>query len=253
MMTANDTYFDRLGAALRAGGMPEAEVTTTVADLTAYVTDGAAPDGDGADPAEEFGAPEEFAARLTGSAPVEEPSGGAETWKWTTDVYNDRRLLNQYGDQGWEVERLDRLGRYVCRRDSSAALRWEYRRELANNAQQRAARTAELAPDAWEPCGHWAFYMYFKRPKAASTGPAAELDALAPVPGERVIFGKRLGRMLLILGLSLLALAVLFVCGYGNFVAEHPWVLAVMAAAGLAGGLAGWRGVKQDVAKNLTD
>ncbi|MFD3512128.1 hypothetical protein [Streptomyces sp. NPDC058657] len=248
MSNAHDTYFVRLGAALRAAGMPEDEVTATVADLTAYVTD-----GEGTDPVAEFGDPEEFAARLRGGAAVTEPAAGAESWRWTTDIYNDRRLLDHYGDQGWEVERVDRLGRFVCRRDPSAALRWEYRRDLAHDAQERAARSAELAPDAWEPCGHWTFYMYFKRPKAASAGPAGALDTVAPVPTAHHMFGRRVHRMLLVFGLCVLALAVLFLCGYGDFVAEHPWMPAVWGAAGAAGGVAAWRGVRRDVARGVEE
>ena len=249
MMTANDTYFDRLTTALHASGMSPQEVDATVADLMAYLADSAGE----ADPVAEFGDPAEFAARLTGRQPVEEPVAEAETWKWTTDIYNDRRLLQQYGDEGWEVERVDRLGRFVCRRDPSAAQRWEYRREMANNAAERAARTAELAPDAWEPCGHWVFYMYFRRPKAASAGPAAELSELVEVPGKQVMFGGRVSRMLLAVGLLLLAGAVAMVLGYGRFIAEHPWLWAVFAAAATAGGLGGWYGTKRDVAKGVED
>ncbi|GHH51796.1 hypothetical protein [Streptomyces candidus] len=249
MMTVHATYFDRLGTALRASGRPADEVAAIVAELAAHLAD-----ADGADPVEEFGAPEEFAARLTGGAEVAGPATGAETWKWTTDIYNDRRLLNQYGDQGWEVERLDRLGRFVCRRDPADALRWEYCRAMANGAAERAARTAELAPDAWEPCGHWAFYMYFKRPKAASAGPAAALDALARTPAEHVMFGGRVRRVLVVTGLLALVAVVALVCSdYGDFVAAHPWSLAVFAAAGVAGGLGGWYGTKRDVAKGVEE
>ncbi|MFI5805372.1 hypothetical protein [Streptomyces sp. NPDC051561] len=247
MMTANDTYFERLTTALRTGGMTEEETAATVLDLMAYVADSAG------DPAEEFGDPARFAARLTGGDRVEEPEAEAETWKWTTDIYNDRRLLNQYGDQGWEVERVDRLGRFVCRRDPSAAQRWEYRREMANNSRERAARTEELAPDAWEPCGHWVFYMYFRRPKAASAGPAAALSEVAEVPDSWGMFGRRTRRLLLILGLALLAGGVAMTLGYGRFLAEHPWAWAVLAAAGVAGGLGGWYGSKRDVAEGVED
>ncbi|MFF0741882.1 hypothetical protein ACFYVL_15910 [Streptomyces sp. NPDC004111] len=249
MTTAHDTYFERLTTALRATGMEREEVSATVADLRAYVADS----GDGTDPAAEFGDPAEFAARLTGQRPVEEPAAEAETWKWTTDIYNDRRLLGRYGDEGWEVERVDRLGRFVCRRDASAAQRWEYRREMANNARERAARTAELAPDAWEPCGHWLFYMYFKRPKAASSGPAAALSSVAEAPGTTRMFGSRMHRMLLVLGLAVMAAAVAFSLGYGSFVAERPWLWAVFAGAAVVGGLAGWYGSKRDVANGVEE
>ncbi|MFI0409990.1 HAAS signaling domain-containing protein [Actinomadura sp. 3N508] len=51
-------YFDELAGRLRDSGVPEDEVTETVDDLAAYVAES------GADPGDEFGTPEEFAARL---------------------------------------------------------------------------------------------------------------------------------------------------------------------------------------------
>jgi hypothetical protein len=245
--TANDTaYFDRLGAALRAAGMPSAEAEATVTDLTAYVAD-----GDGADPAEEFGEPEEFAARLTGGVPVEGPSAQAEVWKWTCDLYNDRALLNQYGDQGWEVERIDRVGRFVCRRDPSAALRWEYRREIANNAQERAARIAELAPEGWEPSGHWLFSLYFKRPKAASAGPAAGLNVLPEPPAERVLLGVRTRKLMLFTALMVMLLAVFVTTGFVDL--TNPYFLYALPVALAVGGGLGYYGTRRDVREGVED
>ncbi|WP_189825777.1 hypothetical protein [Streptomyces finlayi] len=245
-MTANDTYFDRLGTALRAAGMSGDEAAATVADLSAYVAD-----GDGVDPVEEFGAPEEFAARLTGGGPAEGPSAQAEVWKWTCDLYNDRKLLNQYGDQGWEVERIDRVGRFVCRRDPSAALRWEYRREIANNAQERAARIAELAPEGWEPSGHWLFSLYFKRPKAASAGPAAGLDVLPETPAERVLLGVRIRKLMLFTALMAMLFAVLVTTGFVD-VTSPSFLYALPVALAVGGGL-GYYGTRRDARAGVED
>ncbi|MDJ0460825.1 hypothetical protein [Streptomyces sp. H27-C3] len=38
----------------------------------------------------------------------------------------DVRTLNQFGGQGGEVERIDRVGMFVSRRVPRAATRWEY-------------------------------------------------------------------------------------------------------------------------------
>ncbi|TDB80489.1 hypothetical protein E1264_34110 [Actinomadura sp. KC216] len=54
-------YFDELAGRLRDSGVPEDEVTETVDDLAAYVAES------GADPGDEFGTPEELAARLVSS------------------------------------------------------------------------------------------------------------------------------------------------------------------------------------------
>lgn len=257
MTTANDTtYLDRLAAALRTAGRSEAEITATVADLSSYVTDGdggAHGDGDGneADLAEEFGAPEEFAARLTEDAPGEEPAAAAEEWKWTCDLYTDRELLNRYGDEGWEVERIDRLGRFVCHRDPSAALRWEYRREIANNTKERAALTAELAPDGWEPGGHWMYCSYFKRPKAASEGPAAGLDAVPTAPRERILWGPRVRRLMLVAALLAVLLAVAFTTGFVDL--TSPFIRITLPCAVVVGGVLGWYGSRRDARMGVAD
>ncbi|MEU7002212.1 hypothetical protein [Nonomuraea sp. NPDC046570] len=54
-----------------------------------------------------------------------------------------------------------------------------------------AAFAEQLAPDGWEPCGTWFQYAYFKRPGAASVGPAAELHAPPPAPERRTFFSRR--------------------------------------------------------------
>ncbi|GAA2362575.1 DUF2812 domain-containing protein [Nonomuraea africana] len=176
-------YFDELAVRLRERGVPEDTVTATVADLTAYLAES------GGDPEEEFGPAAGFARQL-GAAPATENAAESSTWRWTADIFVDEHHLNEFGDQGWEVDRVDAAGRFVCHRDEDNPQRWEYRREVVTR-KGRPALVEELAPDGWEPCGTWFFYEYFKRPKAASLGPDAELGAPPRAPGKGAFFSKR--------------------------------------------------------------
>ncbi|MET9957066.1 hypothetical protein ABZ135_36700 [Streptomyces sp. NPDC006339] len=143
-------------------------------------------------------------APLGGLAPEPgEPDAAAERWTWTADLFNDRRMLAVHGDQGWEVESLDTLGRFVCRRAKGAALRWEYRREVLG-VGRRARALDELSPEGWELCGEWLVYGYFKRPKAATTGPAGALDT-PPATPRRQLFPSRRGKVVLAAWLVLVA------------------------------------------------
>ncbi|MFI0484005.1 hypothetical protein [Actinomadura sp. 9N215] len=128
-------YFDELAGRLRDSGVPEEEVAGTVDDLAAYIAES------GADPDDEFGTPEEFAARLVPSEGGRPPEPSDETWRRTADAFQDRRMLNRYGDEGWEAERVDSVGRDE----------------------------------------------YFKRPKAASHGPDADLR----IPPKRFFWSRR--------------------------------------------------------------
>lgn len=183
-------YFDELADRLRARGLPEDAVSRTVDDLAAFVAES------GTDPAQEFGAPGEFASEVapdearagarTGPVPPDE----AETWKWRADAFHERDVLDRYGDEGWEVERVDGTGRFVSRRDPDAPQRWEYRRETVLPGR-RDAVVDRLAPDGWEPCGTWICFEYFKRPKAASIGPEAKLRDVPRTPSGRNFWSKR--------------------------------------------------------------
>jgi len=200
-------YFDDLSAALRSAGVPEEQIAATVADLRGHLAE------TGADPEEEFGPAGRFAAQLGGLAPEPgEPDATAEHWTWTADIFNDRRMLAVHGDQGWEVESLDPLGRFVCRRVPGVALRWEYRREVIGG-RRRARVLDELSPEGWELCGEWLVYGYFKRPKAATAGPAGALDVLPETP-RRWLFLSRPGKV--VLGAwALLVLAAMVACFVG--------------------------------------
>ncbi|MGW0464380.1 hypothetical protein ACWDX6_03770 [Streptomyces sp. NPDC003027] len=208
-----DTYFEQLATALRTAGVPRAQIDATVADLRGHL------DRTGVTAEEEFGPAAAFAAQLGGLAPLPgEPDEAAESWTWTADIFNDRRMLAVHGDQGWEVESLDALGRFVCRRAPGAALRWEYRREVIKG-RRRDQVLAALEPEGWELCGEWMMYGYFKRPKAASEGPAGEL-ATRPARPREWLFLSRRGKV---------ALAVWAVA-----------VVACLAAAGLGLGMPGY-------------
>lgn len=247
---STDAYFTELAARLRTAGLPAGQLDGTVADLRGYLAESGS-----TDPHEEFGAPEEFAARLTeGRGDAEQPAAEAETWKWTADVYTDRQHLDHYGDQGWEVEGLDRFGRFVCRRDPAAAMRWEYRRETASGAEQRAATAARLAPDAWEPCGHWMYFLYFKRPKAASAGPAAGLAELAAAPDRQVFLGRTTRGKLKQAGVAGV------VSGVASFLAVHYGgdgmlvpILVGACVAAPAGMAFGWYRLKREVTAGVED
>ncbi|MFF9014591.1 hypothetical protein ACF09C_16685 [Streptomyces sp. NPDC014870] len=185
-----DTYFEELAEALRTAGVPAEQIASTVADLRAHLAE------TGTAAVEEFGPAAEFAAQLGGVVPPPgAPEEAAENWTWTADLFNDRRMLAIHGDQGWEVESLDSVGRFVCRRAPGQALRWEYRREVIRGRRKDQV-LAELSPEGWELCGEWMVYGYFKRPKAASAGPAGALDTLPATPTQWLFLSRR-GKALL--------------------------------------------------------
>lgn len=195
-------YFDELAVRLRERGVPEETARATVADLTAYLAE------TDADPEEEFGPAAEFAEQL-GVAPVTEAAAEEDTWRWTADIFVDERRLNEFGDQGWEVDRVDAVGWFISHRDQREPQRWEYRREVVTR-KGRQALVERLAPDGWEPCGTWVFYEYFKRPKAASLGPGAEIDSPPSAPAKGVFFSKRFYLLMVVLLVGLVfALALL--------------------------------------------
>ncbi|MFF3768798.1 hypothetical protein [Streptomyces sp. NPDC002232] len=185
-----DAYFAELSGSLRAAQVPEEQIAATVEDLRAHLAE------TGTAPQEEFGPAAAFAAQLGGLVPAPgEPDERAESWTWTADLFNDRRMLAVHGDQGWEVESLDAIGRFVCRRTPGSALRWEYRRDVI--AGRRRGRVLdELVPEGWELCGEWLVYGYFKRPRAATAGPAGTVGA-PPAAPQRWLFLSRRGRAVL--------------------------------------------------------
>ncbi|WP_329565478.1 hypothetical protein [Kitasatospora sp. NBC_01266] len=250
MTERTDRYFAELAGGLRAAGLPQSEVAATVADLGGYLAESGSPD-----PYEEFGAPEDFAARLTRRPGADErPDASAQTWKWAADIYTDRKYLNHYGDQGWEVAGLDRLGRFVCHRDPASAMRWEYRRESADRARGLAAIAAELAPEGWEPCGRFLYFMYLKRPKAASAGPAAGLDELVPPPGKRLFVGRTTRSRLreAVLGAVLGGVVACWATHVGGSRMSLV-ALAVAAVLGPIGLANGWRRMKREVRAGAED
>ncbi|MFB4319033.1 hypothetical protein [Actinomadura sp. 21ATH] len=227
-------YFDTLAERLRAQGMPDERIAGTVDDLAAYAADS------GADPREEFGAPEEFAAVLAGSAAAEPVPPAVETWRWTADAFHEVDRLNEFGDQGWEVERVDGRAHFVSRRDLADPQRWEYRRETVRpSTASRAALAERLAPDGWEPCGTWICFEYFKRPKAADLGPAAALGAVPATPSRGVYWSRSFGAFYLIWALFMAAYV-----GWRLADGDSVSTIAGVAAGGIAVGAAmvviGW-------------
>jgi hypothetical protein len=239
-------YFDELAERLRGRGLPAAEVDRTVADLAAFAAES------GTDPVREFGAPEEFAARLaadadpdsdadpdTGTSPGAVPPEAGETWTWRADAFHEREVLNRYGDEGWEVERVDSAGRFVSRRAGDHPLRGEYRREIAL-PRTRAAVAERLAPDGWEPCGSWFHFEYFKRPKAVMLGLEGEVALPPEAPARRTFWSGRFHLFVV----CYLALLILLAVAWGVLAINHlPVALlgGLFAGAVMAAGLLGLR------------
>ena len=180
-------YFDDLAERLRDRGLAEDEVSRTADDLAAYVAES------GTDPVQEFGTPEEFASRVASTGdPADDtvPPDSAETWTWRADAFHERDVLDRYGDEGWEVERVDAAGRFVSHRDPENPQRWEYHRETVLPGRGEAV-IDRLAPDGWEHCGTWVCFAYFKRPKAVTLGPEAELHSVPQTPTGRMFWSRR--------------------------------------------------------------
>ncbi|WP_020575883.1 hypothetical protein [Actinopolymorpha alba] len=250
-------YFDHLAERLRGQGIPEDQVAETLDDLTTYLSE------NGGDPEVEFGPVSEFAAQLVPppagnggdgpagragragrvrrvdqAGPANPPDG--EVWRWRAAAFNELRWLETFGDQGWEVERVDTAGRFVCRRDAQDPQQWAYRRELVSRKNLQADTAAledQLAPDDWEPCGTWVCYAYFKRSKAALIGPKAMIDAPERQPGRKSFYSRRFYLFLIaLLAPVAVAVAVLMAVGDryagGNF-ATGALIGAIVAGIGL--------------------
>ncbi|MFI7387685.1 hypothetical protein [Streptomyces sp. NPDC049813] len=202
-------YLAELERLLLARGLPPDRVTETVAGLGAHRA-AAAPGAS----VREFGPAAELARRL---APGERaaPEEHVETWRWTADVYADEALLNRFGDEGWEVERIDAGGRFVGHRDPERPRRWAYRREVV--AGDRAALDRELARAGWQPCGTWVVYGWYKRlrPEPAPPAyPAEETETGPPArtaPARPAFAVRRLSAALVPVALALLAAAAVLI------------------------------------------
>lgn len=236
-------YFDHLAERLRGEGIPQDQVAAVIDDLTTYLNE------TGTDPDAEFGPAAEFAERLAphpagndDDGPADPPDG--ELWRWRADAFNEMRWLETFGDQGWEVERVDSAGRFVCRRDTQDPQRWAYRRERVGSKNLEADITVladELAPDGWEPCGSWVCYAYFKRSKAVLIGPKAMIDVPPRQPKRKSFYSRRLRLFLIALLVTTVAAVAAVVAGVmaigdryvgGNF-AGGVLIGAAIAAIGL--------------------
>ncbi|NKY97541.1 hypothetical protein [Nocardiopsis alborubida] len=175
-------YLTRLAGRLDERGVDADRSRVLLEDLAAHTAES------GVDPEEEFGPVEEFADALTPPPGArDEAAAQPDVLVWSADAFEGPARLAAMGAQGWEVERVDRLGRFVSRRAPERPQTWEYRQELSPGPGDRERLAARLAPEGWEPCGHWSVLAYFKRPGSATAGPAAELAA-PPAPGRRRYF-----------------------------------------------------------------
>ncbi|ATL26815.1 hypothetical protein [Streptomyces formicae] len=222
-----DGYLIDLAERLRAHGLPADRVQATVADLAAHLEESGADDAEA-----EFGPADEFAAQLvpaTGERAQDAPAEQVETWRWTADTYVDEELLNRFGDEGWEVERVDALGRFVSHRDLTSPQRWEYRRELVTRG--REGLDARLAPDGWEACGTWIVYAWFKRPKAASIGPAARLADAPPAPGRTSFLSRKFSVLLAVLAVAVAVAGVAVAVGDDDASSGGGFVVGLLCGA----------------------
>ncbi|QES40900.1 hypothetical protein DEJ49_07720 [Streptomyces venezuelae] len=248
---ARDGYLIDLAERLQARGLPADRVEATVTDLAAHLDESGAEDAES-----EFGPADAFAAQLVPGTGVRapgaadepgEPDGAGETvetWRWIADTYVDEELLNRFGDEGWEVERVDAIGRFVSHRDLAQPQRWEYRRELITRG--REGLDERLAPDGWEACGTWVVYAWFKRPRAASLGPAARLESPPPAPERSRFFSRKFSVLLAVLALAVAVAGVSVAVDDGEASSGYGFVVGLLAGGGAVVGAAWalqmWRG-----------
>jgi hypothetical protein len=204
------TYLDELADRLRRGGVADEQVTATIDELAGHL------DETGANPEAEFGPVNEFAAQLAESrGTTTQPDPDATTWRWIADAFVELDYLATFGAQGWEVTHVDKAGHFVSRRDPERPQRWEYRREVILRNQDKVVE--RLTPDGWELCGAWGPFHYFKRPVAASIGPAAELSTPPARPQRSNFLSKKFWLFCAALFAGLLVLQVPFVLINGDF------------------------------------
>lgn len=215
------SYLDELATLLRARGVPEQRLKSTIDDLAAFLADG------DLDPTQEFGPVREFADDLVGE---EGPEPDPESLVWAADSFAATERLNEMGAQGWEVERVDRYGRFVSHRGEDPQA-WEYRQEIAPGRRERKRLTESLAPEGWELVGHYFTFAYFKRSRAALIGPAAELDE-RPEPTRKRFFWSPPGLLLIAVALVVLAIS-LFDLGGTLWEGDAADRVATMAGAGV--------------------
>ncbi|MEV0524448.1 hypothetical protein AB0I66_13580 [Streptomyces sp. NPDC050439] len=221
-----DSYLLDLADRLRELGLPADRIEATVADLGAHLDE-----SDGADPEAEFGSVDEFARELApaGAQRPDAPGAHVETWRWTADTYVDEELLNRFGDEGWEMERVDALGRFVSHRDLERPQRWEYRRELVTRG--REGLDERLAPDGWEACGNWIVYAWFKRPLAASLGPGAEVGSPPPAPGRRWFLSRKFALLVIAAGVVVVLAGLMVALDDGEASSGLGFAAGILAGA----------------------
>ncbi|MET8049969.1 hypothetical protein ABZU75_20470 [Streptosporangium sp. NPDC005286] len=226
-------YFDELAVVLAEAGMPADRVRAMLDDLAGYLAESG-----GGDPEEEFGPAAELARELAvTSAP---PAADARTWRWTADLFHDVKTLNEYGAQGWEVDGVDGKGLFISVRDPENPQQWEYRRELVSPGRRQSVLDL-LTPDGWEPCGRWVCFEYFKRPKAASLGPAAELTAPPRTPRRNIFLSPKfyalIAGLLVLTAVALVLLLQVAEAGLDTFDGSLDTILGLltgMAVSALA-------------------
>jgi hypothetical protein len=224
-------YFEELSERLRQGGVPADRATDMIDDLSAYLAES------GTDPHDEFGPAETFAAQLLATAPAASdsaPGPSDERWTFHADAFNEMDLLREFGDQGWEVVSYDLATGFDCRRSLENPQRWEYRREIV--PRNPGAVAGRLAEDGWEPAATYMFWRYFKRPVAATTGPAAALKAPPVPPTRRTYWSPQFRRQVVALFVFLgvaIAMSSLAVSGSSSVLSTVAGAFTGLAVVGL--------------------
>lgn len=223
-------YFAELTRRLYEQGLSQEHTAAVIAELADHAADS------GTEPYAEFGPPADFARQLAPAAggPAD-PDPGAERWVWTAVAYVDQAMMNRFGARGWEIERVDRLGWFVSRRNPCTSLRWEYRRDVVDR-RNRSQHAASLAPDSWESCGYWLYLAYYKRPLAVTFGPAAALVKPADRPARSAYFTRRLyGYLawLLVCLTAVILMPTVIVPAAGNSGLQHGLMVGMPTGAAL--------------------
>jgi len=151
--TSVNTYLDELAAGLRSCGLTSDEADEIVREAASHVREA------GGDPVETLGPLDEFVEAVV--------SRGAETletsalWEHRTiegaTAFNEMRLLEEAGREGWELIGCAPL-RLYCRRRPGELVGWEYRRKSGGPRLD-----AELARDGWKLATTWLIFRYYGR------------------------------------------------------------------------------------------
>lgn len=159
-MTDDRTYLAELERALKRRGLDDARTGEVIEEMSSHVAES------GDRPLEAFGAPEEYAAALLAGDPS--AVDGDERYEVRTfraTAVDELKVLDQLGEDGWELTGVRDFGLHARRPEGPGARRiWRYERRTGI---RRGPLLAAAQADGWTPCGRWLTFHYFKRADAA--------------------------------------------------------------------------------------